>query len=194
MPTTTPATSHNGLPVASIAKPPSTAGTASAITATMLLRMSPPDVRSARRPAIVGINFVSGCRPRPVLTCSRTSSTENPLAAASSIARRISARRSVSRSRFEPSVGCAAATKVPTPLRVSSTPARSRSAYTRATVLAFTRSSTANCRTVGSWAPGANRPDPIAPRMPCSSCAYSGVGCRWSMLSKPAITAIVLEQ
>ena len=40
--------------------------------------------------------------------------------------------------------------KEPTPRRVSITPARSSSAYTRATVLALTRSSTASWRTVGS--------------------------------------------
>ena len=45
-------------------------------------------------------------------------------------------------------------TNEPTPRRVSITPARSSSAYTRATVLALTLRSTASCRTVGSWSPG----------------------------------------
>ena len=45
------------------------------------------------------------------------------------------------------------ATKVPMPRRVWSTPARSSSRYTRATVLALTFKSTASSRTVGSWAP-----------------------------------------
>ena len=46
---------------------------------------------------------------------------------------------------------------MPTPRRVSSTPARSSSPYTFATVFALIFRSTASCRTVGSLSP---RPQP----------------------------------
>ena len=49
-------------------------------------------------------------------------------------------------------------TNVPMPRCVASTPARSSSAYTFATVLALMRSSTASCRTVGSRSPGLQAP------------------------------------
>ena len=73
-------------------------------------------------------------------------------------------------------VGGDASTNVPTPRCVASTPGRSNSAYTLATVLAFTGRSTASWRTVGSRSPTASRPGAIAARMLRSSCAYIGVG------------------
>ena len=51
-----------------------------------------------------------------------------------------------------------ALTNEPTPRRVLRTPRRSSSPYTRATVFALTRRSTASCLTVGSRSPGRSAP------------------------------------